>query len=139
MFGLAQPRTRNPRRPSPMTRSSRRTALAAALVAIVCAVAFATAAQANTTLPGLNGKIAYTTNANTLTFLGGLSPSSRQLKTSCAEFAPIGAEAGFGFDVLCNTAEIATINPDGSGFTQVTNNDVPDDMPAWLPADGSKI
>ena len=44
-----------------MTRSS----LAAALVAALCALALSASAQANTTIPGNNGKIAYTTDAFT--------------------------------------------------------------------------
>jgi Tol biopolymer transport system component len=124
-----------------MTRRPRCAALAVAVTAAACAIAFSAPVQANTTIPGLNGKIAYTTNANTLTFVGGIGTDSARgvVQKGCAGFAPVGAEAGFGFDILCNTAEIATVNPDGSGFTQVTNNQVPDDMPAWLPADGSKI
>jgi Tol biopolymer transport system component len=126
-----------------MTRSSLRAVLAGGLAAALCALALTAPAQANTTLPGLNGRLAYTTDANTIPVPGGIgagAASSRGLSPDCPGFAPIGAALfGFGFDVLCKTAEIATVNADGSSPTQVTNNDVPDDMPAWLPADGSKI
>src|SRR5436305_7802568 len=143
MFGFGTTPDSQPRRLIPMTRSSRRV-LPAALAAVACVAVFATAAQANTTLPGINGKIVYTTNAANDTVTPGLAP---KLAPKCSTFPfPTGAllgneffNADFPFNVLDCTAEIATINSDGSGFTQVTNNAVQDDMPAWLPQDGSRI
>jgi Tol biopolymer transport system component len=130
-----------------MTRSS----LVAALAAALCALAFSASAQANTTIPGNNGKIAYTTDA--FTGVDGIGPvlvskpTTRGDGVKCATFAfPTGGFSAFEvfgislpFNVLDCTAEIATINPDGTGFNQVTNNTVQDDYPAWLPQDGSKL
>jgi Tol biopolymer transport system component len=115
----------------------------AALVAAAMALAFAAPAGANTTIPGLNGKIAYTTNAD----MSVPTPNTARGATKCTsvEF-PIGTlltDTDLGillpFEELSCTAEIATVNPDGTGFSQVTNNAVQDDAPAWLPADGSNI
>jgi Tol biopolymer transport system component len=119
----------------------RRAVLTCALVATVVALALTAKAQANTTLPGGNGKIAYTTNATVLPADAILSAANSTRLKSCDGISePLGAEiAGFPFNVLLCNAEIATINPDGSGFVQVTNNNVPDDMPAWLPQDGAKL
>ena len=129
-----------------MTRSS----LVAALVAALCALALSASAQANTTISGNNGKIAYTTDAFTGVDGIGLSlikPTTRGDGVKCATFPfPTGGFSAFEvfgislpFNVLDCTAEIATINPDGTGFNQVTNNTVQDDYPAWLPQGGSKL
>ncbi|HEY1594414.1 MAG TPA: Ig-like domain-containing protein [Thermoleophilaceae bacterium] len=115
----------------------RHAVLAGALAAIAVVLPLSGSAQANTTLPGQNGKIAFTTNADTFTEFEDAADTRGAVK--CPIFAPLGAEVGFGFDVLFCGAEIATINPDGSGFAQLTSDTFPDDKPAWLPRDGSKI
>jgi Tol biopolymer transport system component len=115
----------------------RHAVLAGALTAIAAMLPLAGSAQANTTLPGQNGKIAFTTNADIFTESSDAADTRGAIK--CPIFLPLGAEAGFGFDALFCGAEIATINPDGSGFTQLTNDTFPDDKPAWLPHDGSKL
>jgi Tol biopolymer transport system component len=115
----------------------RRAALVAVLAAAAVVLALSASAQANTTLPGQNGKIAYATNADTYTATSVTDATSRGAK--CPLFAPPVEGLGFGFDVLFCGSEIATINPDGTGFTQVTNDNFPDDKPAWLPQDGSKL
>jgi Tol biopolymer transport system component len=120
--------------------SPRRALVLGALVMALAVVGFAASAQANTTLPGMNGKIAYTTNADSIMiFPGGTfdCPTIPFPTNLLVTAEGLGFELPF--NVLDCTAEIATINPDGSGFQQVTNNDVQDDFPAWLPADGSKI
>ena len=112
----------------------------AALAVAVTALALAAPAGANTTIPGLNGEIAYTTNADMFV----QTPTTARGATKCAstEFplGPLLADTDLGvllpFEQLSCTEEIATINPDGTGFSQVTNNLVQDDAPAWLPADG---
>jgi Tol biopolymer transport system component len=111
-----------------------RAVVSCALAAAAVVLALTASAQANTTLPGNNGKIAYTTNAT-------LFPESQDATPKGCDglSLPIGALGNFPFDILDCTAEIATINPDGGGFTQVTHNNVPDDRPAWLPQDGSKL
>jgi Tol biopolymer transport system component len=112
----------------------RRAVLICALAASAVALTITVPAQANTTLQGNNGKIAYTTNATLL------PEEDSDLPQSCDGLSlPIGGIGGFPFDVLMCNAEIATINPDGTGFTQVTHNNVPDDRAAWLPQDGSKL
>jgi len=119
----------------------RRAALACALTATSVALALAASAQANTTLPGNNGKIAFTTNAFAPFVAGPVGFTTRGGDVKCPEFGPYGAiVAGMpGFDILACTAEIATVSPDGTGFTQVTNNDLPDDRPAWVPGGGPKL
>jgi Tol biopolymer transport system component len=116
-----------------------RAVLAAVLAATAAVLVMSASAEANTTLPGLNGKIAFSTNADTLTEAEIDGADSRGVK--CPFFAPPGFTTpfNFGFDVLFCGAEIATVNPDGSAFTQVTNDNFPDDKPAWLPQDGSKL
>jgi Tol biopolymer transport system component len=125
----------------------RRALALCALVVALAVVGFAASAQANTTLSGQNGRLAYTTNADTITILPEESLSADTRGTKCDTFPfptnlLVSAEDGgfeLPFNVLDCTAEIATINPDGTGFQQVTNNDVQDDFPAWLPHDGSRI
>ncbi len=130
-------------------RMTRRAVALCAITAALAALCFAGIARANTTLPGQNGKIAYTTDAFTVPSLLPRLDSSSQTRgpVKCATFpfpasAVVGVlafDAEFPFDVLNCTAEIATVNPDGTGFTQVTNNAVQDDFPAWLPHDGSRL
>jgi Tol biopolymer transport system component len=115
-----------------------RAAFVAVLAATVVVLALSASAQANTTLPGgSNGRLAYTTNADIFTASSSSPFEARGIK--CPLYAPVGAELGIGFDALFCGAEIATINPDGSGFVQVTNDLFADDKPAWLPSDGSKL
>ncbi len=126
-----------------------RAVCACALAAIVAALALAASAQANTTIPGNNGKIAYTTNADTIQEFPNIGteavPTTKGVEKCTfpfptnllASLGTMGVE--FPFDELSCQAEIATINPDGTGFSQVTNNAVQDDFPAWLPQDGSRI
>ncbi|HEX6458552.1 MAG TPA: hypothetical protein VF032_06520 [Thermoleophilaceae bacterium] len=130
-----------------MRSRSGRALLAAAVAIVIAGVGIVSSAQADTTIPGLNGRIAYTTNAAETQFLD--SPTTRQVK--CATFpTPLASlfladftnSVLFPFNSLSCEAEIATINPDGTGFAQVTNDTtdpVQDDAPAWLPQDGSKI
>ena len=78
-----------------MTRSS----LVAALVAALCALALSASAQANTTISGNNGKIAYTTDAFTGVDGIGLSlikPTTRGDGVKCATFPfPTGGFSAF--------------------------------------------
>jgi Tol biopolymer transport system component len=117
----------------------RRAALGGAIAAALVAIAVAAPAQANTTLPGLNGKIAFTTNADVERL--GLPTEGAEQKGAegppCVTPFPMGLVLGG--DVLWCGAEIATINPDGLGFAQVTNDFFPDDEPAWFPEDGRAI
>jgi Tol biopolymer transport system component len=122
-----------------MKLSPRRAACAFVLASALTAAVIAAPAQANTTLLGVNGKIAYTTNADIENVGPGTNGPAQQGPTKCFVPLPVGAEAGFGFSALFCNAEIATINPDGGGFFQVTHNDTQDDHAAWLPADGSKL
>jgi Tol biopolymer transport system component len=110
-------------------------------------IGFAGSAQANTTLPGINGKLAFTTNADVFQVFPNETLAADRGALKCATFPfPSWAETtviGGGFELPYNvlncTAEIATISPDGSGFQQITSNAVQDDFPAWLPQDGSKL
>lgn len=119
-----------------MKRKRSRALLGTTLAAAVAAIGFAAGpAQANTTLPGLNGKIAFTTNADTL-FTLELSPTTRGGQQCYTPFPALPVPLG---DILWCGAEINTINPDGSGQAPVTNDFFPDDAPAWSPQDGSRI
>jgi Tol biopolymer transport system component len=131
-----------------MNFSAPRAVAVGAVAMALAAIGFAGVAQANTTLPGGNGRIAYTTNADTFSlFPLPVVKTARGTSVKCATFPfPTGAFTallGLGvelpFSELSCAAEIATINPDGSGFSQVTSNDVQDDFPAWLPHDGSRL
>ncbi len=121
----------------------RRAASVALLAATAVVLALSASAQANTTLPGQNGKIAYTTNADVRPQEPFTDAQTRGGLTKCFEYAPPAAYFDiefffFGFDYLCR-GDIATINPDGTGFFQVTNDGLANDKPAWLPSDGSKL
>ena len=105
-------------------RLAHRHSVLGATVALVIAAGFATAAQANTTLPGLNGKIAFTSQRD-FPFV----PAGDPLRGGTLECE---------FGALCSN-EIYSMNPDGSSPTRLTNNILNDDEAAWLPADGSKI
>jgi Tol biopolymer transport system component len=117
-----------------------RALLGMTLAVSLAAIGFAGSAQANTTLPGQNGKIAFTTNAdndfNTIPF----TKEGRLAKSDCVSPIPFFSLILFNSgDVLSCGAEINTINPDGSGQAAVTNNTVPDDSPAWSSPDGGSI
>src|SRR3954451_12477671 len=127
MVGLAPdpktrpPRTRNPGGSNHMKLRPSLAALTGAFAAIGAVLALSASAQANTTLPGgTNGRLAYTTNADIFTVTSS-GPLETRGAVKCPIYAPIGIELGFGFDALFCGAEIATINPDGTGFVQVTN------------------
>jgi Tol biopolymer transport system component len=108
-------------------RLARSRAVIGAILAMTVAavIGFATSAQANTTIPGLNGKILFTTDRDT-PFV--LPPASAQR----------GGEPSCDFGESC-ADELYSMNPDGSSPTRLTNNSVFDDNGAWLPADGSKV
>jgi Tol biopolymer transport system component len=82
----------------------------AAVAASGAAWLVATEEPADAALPGANGKIAFSSNRTT----------------------------GEGVDNPERDFEIFTINPDGTGLTQITHNSTRDVLPAWSP-DGAKI
>jgi Tol biopolymer transport system component len=90
------------------------------------AIGFAGSAQANSLLPGLNGKIAFT---STQDFPFVIDAPLRGFPQSCQ------AETNNGSCSL----EIYSMNPDGSAPTRLTNNTAGDDEAAWLPNDGANI
>jgi Tol biopolymer transport system component len=93
--------------------------LSAVLAATVVACALTATAQANVQLPGLNARIAFTSNQ---------------------AFPPQPAPKGTGcFNNQSCSDEIYSMNPDGGDQVRLTNNQVFDDEPAWLPADGANI
>ncbi|HEX6458551.1 MAG TPA: hypothetical protein VF032_06515 [Thermoleophilaceae bacterium] len=83
-------------------------------------------AQANTTLPGLNGKIVFT---STRDFPATLDSPLKGLTQACGDSNE---------DSDCRL-EIYSMDPDGNNPTRLTNNTSGDDSAAWLPADGSSI
>jgi Tol biopolymer transport system component len=120
-----------------MKRRRSRALLGTTIAAAVAAVGFAAGpAQANTTLPGLNGKIAFTTNADILSIFDSAA-GTRGVEQDC--FTPFFSFGGPLGEALQCGAEINTINADGTGQAAVTNNSVPDNSPAWSPQDGSRI
>src|SRR5437764_10299649 len=92
----------------------------------LAAIGFAGSAQANSLLPGLNGKIAFT---STQDFPFVIDAPLRGFPQSCQ------AETHNGSCSL----EIYSMNPDGSAPTRLTNNTAGDDEAAWLPNDGANI
>jgi Tol biopolymer transport system component len=99
--------------------------LATSIATAAAAIGFTATAQATTTLPGLNGKIAFTSDRD---FIPVDSPL-RGFSSSCEEQT---------LDDSCGY-EIYSMQPDGSAQTRLTNNTAADDEPAWLPADGSRL
>jgi Tol biopolymer transport system component len=105
---------------------SRSRALLGTTIAMgVAAIGFAGNAHANSLLPGLNGKIAFT-SARDFPFLPD---------------APIRGFQSCQSDTSDNDCalEIYSMNADGSAQTRLTNNTAGDDEAAWLPADGANI
>jgi Tol biopolymer transport system component len=98
------------------------------LTGCVVAGAFAAAlvaspAQANVQIPGLNGKIAFTTDRD---FPPG-TPEAPDLRgRECTRTN------------VCSL-EIYSMDPTGANQTRLTNNENFDDEAAWLPADGAAI
>jgi Tol biopolymer transport system component len=99
--------------------------LATSIATAGAAIGFTASAQATTTLPGLNGNIAFTSVRD---FTESIASPFRGLNT-CAEET---------LDESCGN-EIYSMQPDGSAQTRLTNNTAADDEPAWLPADGSRL
>jgi Tol biopolymer transport system component len=95
------------------------------IAAALAAIGFAGPAQANTTLPGLNGKILFTSTRDF-----PLTPDLAGQRGTDQPTCAAGDEC---------SQELYSMNPDGSGTTRLTNNTVFDDTGAWLPADGSQI
>jgi Tol biopolymer transport system component len=107
-----------------MTRTFSRALLACVLASAFAAALLTGPAQANVQIPGLNGKIAFTSDRD---FPFDLS--TKGFPPSC-------------FDQTENSdcsLEIYSMNPDGSAQTRLTNNTAGDDEAAWLPADGANI
>jgi Tol biopolymer transport system component len=106
-------------------RPSRKRALIGATVAAALAtIGFAGQAQANTTLPGLNGRIAFTSSRDFPFAVE--TPELRGTESSCSAYDGC-------------SEEIYSMGPDGSTPTRLTNNELLDDEAAWLPTDGSGI
>ena len=105
-----------------------RRALMALTAALLMALAVATSAQANTQLPGINGKIAFT--------------SVRDFPTvedfSQKALVPLLCNERRGTDQGC-PQEIYSMDPTGANQTRLTNNLDDDDEAAWLPFDGARI
>lgn len=118
-----------------------RALLGTSIAAALAAAAFAGPVQANSTLPGVNGKIAFTTNADTIPafeFLGAQTRGTDQ--QNCYPPIPFfSLITGVGGDVMWCGAEINTINPDGSAQTAVTDDFGSDDGAAWSSQNGSSI
>ena len=89
-------------------------------LAVMILVTFAAGAQANVTLPGLNGKIAFASDRD-----------SREVEDLRGDTGCVGDDDECGFDIF-------TMNPDGSGLANVTNLSGKDDKPSWSP-DGTQI
>jgi len=100
--------------------------LATSIAMAVAAIGLTATANATTTLPGLNGKIAFSTDRDF--FPVPFSPS-RGFDATC-EGQTLDSSCGF---------EIYSMQPDGGAQTRLTNNTAADDEPAWLPTDGSRI
>jgi Tol biopolymer transport system component len=105
--------------------NDRRAALGGAIAAALAAIAVAAPAQANVQIPGLNGKIAFTTERD-FPFGETAAPDLRGSPASC--FSGQGC-----------SDEIYSIDPNGANPTRLTNNLATDDEAAWLPADGAAI
>jgi Tol biopolymer transport system component len=108
-----------------MTRRLTRALLACAFAAIA-ATGLAGSAQANVQIPGLNGKIAFTSDRD-FAFTPPLTKGFGQ---------PDCFEQTSNFEC---SLEIYSMNPDGGAQTRLTNNVAGDDEAAWLPADGANI
>jgi Tol biopolymer transport system component len=107
-----------------MTRTHRRGALVGAIVTALVAIGIAAPAQANVQIPGLNGKIAFTSERD---FPFSEAPAAPDLR---------GSECSAGQNC---SAEIYSMDPNGANPTRLTNNLANDDEAAWLPADGAAI
>ncbi len=118
-----------------------RALLGTTIALALTAIGFAGPAQANTTLPGQNGKIAFTTNADNLFDSIDAASTTRETRlATCATPVPIYSLLLFDSgDALSCAAEINTINPDGSEQAAVTNDNFPDDAPAWSSPGGGSI
>lgn len=118
------------------TRRSR-ALLGTTIAAALAATAFAGPAQANTTLRGANGKIAFTTDADTMPAY--LIDEGTDDQGCYAPVNVFGLLATGGGDALWCGAEINTINPNGTGQTAVTDDFGSDDGAAWSSQNGSSI
>lgn len=103
----------------------RRAALGGAIAAALVAIAVAAPAQANVQIPGLNGKIAFTTERD-FPLAETLAPDLRGSEAAC-------------FARQACSDEIYSMDPNGANPTRLTNNLATDDEAAWLPADGAAI
>jgi Tol biopolymer transport system component len=125
----------------PMRPKRSRALVGTTIAAALAAATLAGPAQANTTLPGLNGKIAFTTDADTVPAAEiTAAPTKGTDEQTCYAPIPVFSVLALGGgDLMWCGAEINTINPDGSGQTAVTNDFGSDDSPAWSSQNGSSI
>ena len=113
-----------------MTRVSMRGLLGITVAATLAAVGVAAPAQADTTIPGLNGKIAFTSTRDFPFIVPTTESSLRGFNQDCGPDA-VSSD--------CNL-ELYYMDPVPNGATvRLTNNTDGDDGAAWLPADGARI
>src|SRR5262249_32809346 len=124
---------------------SRVLAVSVAIAAIALAI---TSPRAGATFSGTNGPIAFSSDgagdrdiwAVNPDGAGLADPTSRVRAPGFAlepQWSPNGTQIAFRGGRTAS-AEIYTMNADGTGFTQLTSNSVKDYAPAWSP-DGSLI
>lgn len=106
-----------------------------------------TAAPAQATFPGANGKIAFVDIGSPCcaTVIYTMNPDQSDLMqvpnttgAGTPVWSPDGTRIAFSRIGPGSDNEIYVINADGTGSTQLTNNTVQDEYPAWSP-DGTKI
>ena len=112
-----------------MTRSSKRGLVSFAAAAALAASGFAGPARADTTIPGLNGEIVFT--------------STRDFPFAVPPTSPLrGFDQPCGPDALSYDCalELYFMDPVPNGAaTRLTNNTDGDDTAAWLPANGARV
>jgi TolB protein len=121
------------------------TTLAILIILVTCAMAVNPVRTASATFPGIDGKIAFTSNRDgkfQIYVMNADGSGQTRLTNNGASddspsWSPDGSKIAFTSNRDGNN-KIYVMNADGSGQTRLTNNSTSDDNPSWSP-DGTKI
>jgi Tol biopolymer transport system component len=120
----------------------RRSVLLAALLALVSAVALASASTAESSFPGANGKLVFTSPDGGIYVMDAAGGAPHKIPTpfwnTHPVWSPDGSRLAFSAPRARGSFGISVMDADGGGEKRLTSDPVVDGNPSWSP-DGSRI